>query len=96
MPNEDSVEIRNIVDDIRALLLLINSDRIEEAKKGLLKPGSEQEKIYNLCEGKTTQEIMELSQKTEGYVNAVVSQLRKKGLVRSSERDGKKVHDQRF
>ena len=89
-------EVRNILDDVRAILLLINADRIEEARSRLLKAGSEQEKTYELCEGKTTQEIVEMSQKSEAYVNANLSQLRRKGLIRTIEREGKKVHEKRF
>lgn len=96
MPSSEASEIRNMLDDIRAILLLVNADKIEDTKRSLLKSGSEQEKIYLLCEGKTTQEIAQLSQKSEDYVNANLSLLRKKGLVRSFDKDGRRIHEQRF
>ncbi len=96
MSSNEIAEIAKIVDDIRAILLLLNSEKIEEAKSKLLKPSSEQEKIYNLCEGKSTQEIVEASQKNESYVNASLSQLRRKGLIRTSDKEGKKIHEKRF
>ena len=96
--SEDAVsEIRNLVDDIKALLLLTNQDRLEEMKKRLLKPGSIEAQVYELCEErKTTQEVATAIQKTPEYAGAVISTLRRKGLVRTVDVDGRKVHEQRF
>ncbi|MGH9877822.1 MAG: hypothetical protein ACRD5H_09305, partial [Nitrososphaerales archaeon] len=69
---------------------------IEDAKKKLLKQGSEQAKIYDLCDGKTTLEIATSINKSADYVNANISQLRRKGLVKTVDREGKKLHEQRF
>ena len=95
---EDTVsDIKNLVDDIKALLLLTNQDKLEEMKKHLLKPGSVEAQVYELCgERKTTQDVAAAIQKTPEYAGAVISTLRRKGLVRTLEVDGKKVHEQRF
>lgn len=88
--------MQETLDDIKAILLLAHSSDTEEAKKRLLKEGSEQFKIYELCDGKTTQEIATIVQKSPEYVSSNISLLRRKGLVKTIEREGKKVHEQRF
>ncbi|MDG6913712.1 MAG: hypothetical protein JRN34_04980 [Nitrososphaerota archaeon] len=96
--SEDSLaDIKNLVDDIKALLFLTNQDRLEEVKKRLLKPGTVETQVYQLCEErKTTQDIAAAIQKTVEYAGAVISTLRRKGLIRTIEVDGKKFHEQRF
>lgn len=96
MPDETLKSVLETLDDIRAILLLVNGANIEEAKKKSLEKGSEQEKIYGLCDGKTTEEIATSLQKTPEYVNSNLSRLRRKGLIKTVERNGKKVHEQRF
>lgn len=88
--------IQDTLDDIKAILLLSNSSNLEQAKKELLKEGSEQKKIYELCDGKTIQEIANTIQKSTDYVHSNISLLKRKGLIKTIEKDGKKVHEQRF
>ena len=88
--------LQDLLEDVRAILMLSNSDKIQEAKMQLLKEGSEQKKIYELCDGKTTEEIASAIQKEVPYVNSNLSRLRQKGLIKTVDRDGKKVHEQRF
>lgn len=95
--SEDTLRnIQDILEDIKAILLLSNDTAIQEAKKRLLKEGSEQMKVYDLCDGKTTQEIAAAIGKSADYVSANISHLRRKGLVKTIDREGKKVHEQRF
>jgi hypothetical protein len=90
-------EIKTLLEDIKALLLLTNQDKLEEMKKKLLKGDSIESQVYSLCDGaNTTQDIASKIQKPPEYARAVVSTLRRKGLVRTVERDGKNVHEQRF
>lgn len=89
-------DMQDTLEDIKAILLLTNNSKLQEAKKELLKAGSEQNKIYELCDGKTTQEIATVLQKSVEYVNSNLTLLRRKGLIKTIERDGKKVHEQRF
>ena len=96
MSDEKLQNIQNLLDDIKAILLLTNNSKLQETKKDLLKDGSEQQKIYDLCDGKTTQEIAAAMQKSPEYVNSNLSLLRRKGLIKTVDRDGKKVHEQRF
>ena len=66
-------------------------------KKKLLKAGSIENQVYELCDGiNTTQTIATTIQKSSDYAGAVLSNLRRKGLVRTVERGGNKVHEQRF
>jgi len=88
--------IQDLLEDMKAILLLTNNSKLQETKKELLKEGSEQKKIYELCDGKTTQEIANAIQKSTDYVHSNISQLRRKGLIKTIERDGKKIHEQRF
>lgn len=96
MSEEKLSAIQDLLEDIRAILMLSNNDKIQEAKKQLLKEGSQQKKICDLCDGKATQEIAAILQKTPNYVDSNISLLRRKGLVKTVEKNGKKVHDQRF
>ena len=96
MSDDKLQEILETLDDIKAILLLSNSSDIDEAKKKSLKEGSEQYKIYQLCDGKTTQEIASAVQKSADYVSSNLTLLRRKGLIKTLDRDDKKVHEQRF
>ncbi len=77
-------------------MLLTRATEIEEAKKKLLRDESEEKKIYDLCDGKSTEEIVAITGKTAGSVRGTLSTLRQKGLIKTVERDGRKVHEQRF
>jgi len=97
MSEEKLSNIQNLLDDIKALFLLVNQDKLEEMKKKVLRPESIEERVYNLCSNDiTTDEIVSEIQKDKKYANAVISTLRQKGLVRTFEKEGKKVHEQRF
>jgi len=79
MSEDTFKEIKTLLEDIKALLLFSNQDKLEETKKKLLKAGS-----------------IESHACIHAYTRAVISTLRLKGLVRTIEREGKKVHEQRF
>lgn len=96
MSEEKLSAIQDLLEDIRAILMLSNNDKIQEAKKQLIKEGSEQKKIYDLCDGKTTQEIATALQKSIDYVSSNISILRRKGLDKTVEHDRKKINEQRF
>ncbi len=96
MSEEKLSNIQDLLEDIKAILLLSNNEKIQQAKQQLLKEGSEQKKIYDLCDGETTQEIATALQKSPEYVNSNISLLRRKGLIKTVEKDSKKVHEQRF
>lgn len=90
-------EMKMLLEDIKALLFLINQDKIEDAKRRLLKEGTIEKQVYDLCDGEsTTQDIANKIQKSLEYTGAVISKLRRKGLIKTIEREGKKVHEQRF
>jgi len=97
MSEDTFKEIKTLLEDIKALLLLTNQDKLEEMKKKLLKSDSVESQVYELCDGvNTSQDITNKIQKSPEYTGAVISKLRRKGLVRTIEREGKKVHEQRF
>lgn len=97
MTDEKLEEIKNLLQDIKELLIITNLDKIEEAKKKLVKTGSVEEKILKLCDGRhTTQDIANKTQKSTDYVSATVSTLREKGLVSTLKKNDKIVHIQRF
>jgi len=90
-------EVKTLLEDIKGLLLIVNQDKLDEMKKRLLKSGSMESQVYEFCDGtNTTQSIATKIQKTPDYANAVISTLRRKGLIRTVDRDGTKVHEQRF
>jgi hypothetical protein len=101
MPEENEKDIlksiRRTTEEIRAILVLTNRDKLEETKKQLLKEGSMKFQIYDLCDGtRTTKDITLAIQKDMGYVNSYLTILRREGLIRSIEKDGTQVHEQIF
>jgi len=97
MSDENALALRGLLDDIKAILLLANQEKLDEAKRRLLKAGSIESQVYDLRgDGSSTQEIAVAIQKSPDYASAVISNLRKKGLVRTTARDGTKFHEQRL
>ena len=101
MPEETEKDIlkkiQTLLEDTKGLLLVVNQDKLDEMKKKLLKPGSIESQVYELCDGtNTAQMIATKIQKTPEYAGAVVSNLRRKGLVRTVDRGGNKIYEQIF
>ncbi|OWP55801.1 MAG: hypothetical protein B2I17_08905 [Thermoplasmatales archaeon B_DKE] len=97
MTDETLKDIKSLLEDVKSLLLAVNSDKLDDAKKKLLRPGSSEQQVYDLCDGENTNSDMASKlNKTVDNINAVLSNLRKKKLIRYSEYDGKKVHIQVF
>jgi len=91
------LEIRDTLDEIKAILTIANQEKVEEAKKQLLKEGSVKRQVYDLCDGsRSTQDIANILGKELGYARAYLSVLRREGWIRSYEKDGKMFHEQRF
>jgi len=90
-------EIKSLLEDIKGLLILTNQEKLEKRKKSLLTSGSIEEKVYNLCNGKN--EISNIAKKigkADKIVRARISDLRRKGLIKSYYQDEKYVHLQIF
>ena len=86
--------MQRTLEEIRAVLALANQDKLAEVEKSLLKEGSVKSQVYNLCDGtQTTQDVAQALQKSTDYVNSYLSILRREGLIRAVERDGKQVHE---
>lgn len=97
MSDEKLNDIKNLLEDIKSIMVLTNQNQIEDAKKKLLKPGSIEETVYKLCDGvNTTAEISTSIQKDNKYTLTVLGTLRQKGLIKTIEKGDKKVHEQRF
>ncbi|MCW3986461.1 MAG: hypothetical protein NWE91_08680 [Candidatus Bathyarchaeota archaeon] len=101
MPEELEKEllrkIQRSLEEIKAILTLTNQDKLAEVKKSLLKEGTVKLHVYNLCDGaRTTQDLAQALQKSTDYVNSYLSILRREGLIRTIEKDGKQVHEQIF
>jgi hypothetical protein len=101
MPEESEKDllkkIQRTLDEIKAVLTLTNQDKLADVKKSLLKEGSVKLQVYNLCDGtKTTQDVAQALQKSTDYVNSYLSILRREGLIRTVEKDGKQIHEQIF
>jgi hypothetical protein len=62
---------------------------------GLLREGSMEMKVYDLCDKtKTAEEIAKTLRESIGNVNSYIGMLKKKGLIRSSEEEGKEIYRQ--
>lgn len=101
MPEESDKDIlkriQSLLEEIKAVLTLANQEKLIEIKKSLLKEGSVKLQIYNLCDGtRGTQDIAQAIQKDVNYVNSYLSILRREGLVKIVQSDGKQVHEQIF
>jgi hypothetical protein len=101
MPEETEKDLlkkmQRTLEKIKAVLTLTNQDKLAEVKKSLLKEGSVKLQVYNLCGGtKTTQDVAQAIQKSTDYVNSYLSILRREGLIRTVEKDGRQVHEQIF
>jgi len=93
--NEKSLEeIKGILVDIRSILLITNAKDIENYKKEFLNEKSEQVKIYKLCTNLTTEEIAKKIKKKDDYVYTNIRRLREKGLIKSTNKNGKLTHEQ--
>ena len=87
--------IQASLDELKSIFILANKDKIGVMKRKLLPKGSVKERIYSLCDGtKTTVNIAQAIGKRVPYVNSYLSILRREGLVRTAERQGKLVHEQ--
>ena len=85
------------LDEIRSVLILANKDSLKKGKEELLPKDSVKEKIYDLCDGtKTASDIAKAIGKGNTYVGSYLSILRREGLIRSIQRDGKLVREQIF
>ena len=94
---KDLEKLQKTLEEIRAILVLTNQEKLDQAKKLLLKEGSVKLQIYNLCDGtKNTQELAQAIQKSTDYVNSYLTILRREGLIRTVEKEGKQVHEQMF
>ena len=88
---------KSMVRRIKGILLLANQEKLQDAKARLLRPGSMEATVYDLCDGQSTiQDIAGKIQKSPEYAGAVISNLRRKGLIRTIEKDGRKVSVQAF
>jgi len=101
MPEESEKDLlkkmQRTLEEIKAVLTLANQDKLAEVKKSLLKEGSVKLQVYNLCDGtKTTQDVAQALQKSTDYVNSYLSILRREGLIRTVEKDGRPIHEQIF
>jgi DNA-binding transcriptional ArsR family regulator len=97
--NESTIldEILQALEDVKAILLLSNRSQLEIAKKTILPTDSLKAKIYDLCDGtNTTKSIAQALGKDEASIRGRISELRRDGLIRTIERDGSQVHEQRF
>jgi len=89
--------ILRTLEEIKAILVLTNQEKLQQVKKELLKEGSIKLQIYEMCDGtKTTKDIATTLQKEVGYVSSYLTILRREGLIRTVEREGKQVHEQIF
>lgn len=97
MSSDKLDKIEATLDGIYSLLLLLNQDKLNEVKNNLLKSGSVKEQVYDMCdETKTCAEISKALGKQSSYAGSYLSILRREGLIRNIEKDGKLVYQQIF
>ncbi len=96
LSEKNLVEIKDLLEDIKGLLILSNQEKLVDTKTKLLKSGSVEETIYKLCNGMTISDIAAKIKKTEPHVRAALSTLRQKGLIKTIESNGKTTYEQRF
>lgn len=68
--------------------------RLQRAGLPKTKIGEEEKKVLKLCDGKhTIEDIMNETGKKQGNIYVVLSNLRKKVLIRSIRKEGKTVYE---
>jgi biotin operon repressor len=89
------LKIQQTLEDIKAILLFANQNIIADTKKNLLKDGSLEQQVYEMCDGtNTNQDIANALKKPEKTIRATISTLRRKGLIKTTQQDGRKMHEQ--
>jgi hypothetical protein len=90
-------DILRVLGEQKSLFVLANQENLSKMKQELLKEGTVKLQIYDLCDGtKTTQDLTQILKKTSEYMGSYISILRREGLIRTVEKDGKQVHEQIF
>lgn len=93
--SEDKLEeIKDILLDIRSILLVSNAKEIKDFKDKFMKEKSDQVKIYTHCKGLTNEEIAKKVKKSKMIVNTNLARLREKGLIKSIQKNNKIIHEQ--
>jgi len=93
--SEDKLEeIKDILLDIRSILLVTNAKELKDFKDKFMKEKSDQVKIYTYCKGLTNEEIAKKVNKSKEIVNTNLARLREKGLVKSIQKNDKIIHEQ--
>ncbi|MHA1757650.1 MAG: winged helix-turn-helix transcriptional regulator [Promethearchaeota archaeon] len=89
-------KIYNSIEEFKRLFILINIKNLEEIKKLRLKEKSIKKTIYDLCDGKRTNEdIANEIQKDVNYVNAYLSKLKREGYIKRTN-DKEIIYDKIF
>lgn len=101
MPEQSEKELlrrmQRTLEEIKAVLTLVYQDKLDDVKKSLLKEGSVKLQVYDLCDGtKTTHDLAQALQKSTDYINSYLSTLRREGLIRKVEKDGRQIYEQIF
>ena len=87
--------IKSTLEEIKALLLTVNQEKLNALRKELLKEGSVKLQIYELCDGtKNNKDIASVMKKDEPYVRSYITILRREGLIRTDRDTGR--HSQVF
>lgn len=83
------ISLKETLDEIKAILVLANQDKIESIKKSLLKEGSVKRQIYDLCDStRGNKEIAAAIKKDESYVRSYITILRREGFIRTKSNTG--------
>lgn len=86
---ESFLSMKRTLEEIKALLLIINQEKLSTVKKDLLKQGSIKLQIYELCDGsKTNRDIATAIQKDESYVRSYITRLRREGFIITDSKTG--------
>ncbi len=90
-------EIKELLEELKDLLVFINQEKIQEQKKKLIQKNSVEAIIYDLCdEENTISDMVEKSGKKNDNVKKVLSNLRQKGLIKTTKKDTKTVYKKQF
>ena len=98
MPETNDAAMQNIVqslEEIKAILKLVNHEKLDERRNALLKEGSMKKQVYDLCDGtRTIQDIASTLQKETNYIGSYLTILRREGLILTIEKEKRLVHSQ--
>ena len=90
---DDTIKgVKSLWEDAKSLQHAANGERLNKIKEDLLKKGSMEEQVYDLCDGTNTiSDITRNLNKPLNNIRVAMTNLLRKGIISYLEYDGEKI-----